>query len=93
MESCDLGSSWKELDTGSEASISGAAEYDGMLILAANSGTVLTKDDSDQFHVYHHSSGVDFAAVISLGDGNFLLVGEEGVHRFPESAKGDSSHE
>ena len=31
MESCDFGSSWKELDTGSESSISGAAEYDGIL--------------------------------------------------------------
>ena len=93
MESCDFGTSWKELDTGSEASISGAAEHDGMLVLAANSGTVITRDDSDQFHVYHHSSGVDFAAVISLGDGNFLLVGEEGVHRFPESTKDASSND
>lgn len=91
MESCDFGTSWKELETGSEASISGAAVYDGMVILAANSGTVLTRNDNNQFHVHHHSSGVDFAAAISLGDGNFLLVGEEGVHPFPEAAKDDSS--
>ena len=84
MESCDFGSSWRELDTGSESSISGAAEYDGLILLAANSGTVLTRDDSDGFSVYHHSSGVDFAAAISLGNGNFLLVGEDGVHSYPE---------
>ena len=84
MESCDFGSSWKELDTGSESSISGAAEYDGIILLAANSGTVLTRDDSDEFSVHNHSSGVDFAATISLGDGSFLLVGEDGVHSYPE---------
>jgi len=84
MESCDFGSSWKELDTGSESSISGAAEYDGIILLAANSGTVLTRDDSDEFSVHNHSSGVDFAAAISLGDGSFLLVGEDGVHSYPE---------
>lgn len=86
MESCDSGTSWTELDTGSESSISGAAVHDGMVLLAANSGVVLIRDDGGQFSTYHHSSGVDFAAVISMGDGNFLLVGEEGVHKFPESA-------
>ncbi|MDH3901705.1 MAG: YCF48-related protein [Xanthomonadales bacterium] len=84
MESCDFGTSWRELDTGSESSISGAAEYDGLVLLAANSGTVLTRDDSDDFSVYYHSSGVDFAAALSLGNGNFLLVGEDGVHSYPE---------
>lgn len=85
MESCDFGSSWTELETGSESSISGAAEHDGLVLLAANSGTVLIRDDRGHFSVHHHSSGVDFAAVISLGDGNFLLVGEDGVHKFPET--------
>jgi photosystem II stability/assembly factor-like uncharacterized protein len=93
MESCDFGTSWKELETGSEASISGAAKHDSMVIMAANSGTILTRDDSDRFQVYYHSSGVDFSAAISLGDGNFLLVGEEGVHRFPEPSEEDSSDE
>jgi photosystem II stability/assembly factor-like uncharacterized protein len=84
LESCDLGSSWTEIDTGSESSISGAAEYDDLVLLGANGGIVLIRDDSSGFRVYHHSSGVDFAAVLSLGDGNFLLVGEDGVHRYPE---------
>ena len=85
MESCDFGSSWTELETGSESSISGAAEYGGLVVLAANSGTVLIRDDGGHFSVHHHSSGVDFAAVISLGDGNFLLAGEDGVHKYPET--------
>ena len=85
MESCDFGSSWTELDTGSISSISGAAEHNGLVLFAANGGTVLIRDDDGHFTVHHHSSGVDFAAVISLGDGNFLLVGEDGVHKFPET--------
>ena len=84
MESCDFGSSWTELEIDSESSISGAAEFDGLILLAANSGTVLTRDDGGGFSVYHHSSGVDFSAAISLGNGSFLLTGEDGVHRYPE---------
>lgn len=93
MESCDFGSSWTELDTGSESSISGAAEYDGLILLAANSGTVLIRDDKDRFRIDHHSSGVDFAAVISMGDGNFLLVGEDGAHPYPEDVDGGNEDE
>ena len=91
MESCDFGSSWTELDSGTESSISGSAEQDGVVLLAANSGTVVIREAGGQFRVYHHSSGVDFAAAISLGDGSFLLVGEDGVHKYPESGSpGDS---
>lgn len=93
MESCDFGTSWTELDTGSENSISGAAEYDGIVLLAANSGTVLSREDKGPFQIYHHSSGVDFAAIISLGDGNFLLVGEDGPHAYPENAETGDGHE
>lgn len=90
MESCDFGSSWAELDTGSESSVSGAAEHDAVVVLAANSGTLLVRDDGGMFTTYHHSSGGDFSAVLSMGDGNFLLVGEDGVNRYPEAIdKGD----
>lgn len=91
IESCDFGSSWTEIETGSESSISGAAEYEDLVLLGANSGILLIRDDASGFRVYHHSSGVDFASVISLGDGDFLLVGEEGVHRYPEiTGQGDA---
>ena len=60
-----------------------------LVLLAANSGIVLLRNDSSGFRVYRHSSGVDFASAISLADGSFLLTGEEGVHAYPEAdAKG-----
>lgn len=87
LESCDFGSSWEEVVTGSESSVSGAARFEELVVLGANSGTLLIRDDSSDFRVYQHSSGVDFSAVFSLGDGNFLLTGEEGIHRFPEAVE------
>jgi len=90
IESCDFGESWTELETNAEASISGAVEHEGMVLLAANSGTILIRDDGRGFTTYHHSSGVDFSAVLSLDGGDFLLVGESGVHKYPETdQKGD----
>lgn len=91
MESCDFGANWMELETGSISSIPGAAEQDGVVLLAANSGIVMTREDSGPFKIHHHSSGVDFAAAIPVGGGNFLLVGEEGIHRFPEASGGGES--
>lgn len=93
LETCDLGSSWTEIPTGSESSISGAAEFEGLVVLGANGGIILIRDDSSSFRVYHHSSGVDFSSVISLGDGNFLLAGEDGVHRYPEAVKEEDADE
>ena len=93
LESCDAGLSWVEVATGSESSISGAAEFEELVVLGANGGIVLIRDDSSGFRIYHHSSGVDFSAVISLGDGNFLLAGEDGVHRYPEAVKEEDADE
>jgi len=85
LESCDFGSSWTELQTGSKSSVSGAAQYNGRVLLAANSGIILIRDAGGIFTVYQHSSGGDFAAALSLGDGSFLLVGEDGVQKYPET--------
>jgi len=89
MESCDFGTTWQELETGTLASLSGAADRDGLIIMVGNSGTVLTRVNGSVTE-YAHSSGVDFAAVVPLDDGRFLLVGEKGVHWYPESVKDDS---
>jgi photosystem II stability/assembly factor-like uncharacterized protein len=89
VETCDFGTNWTEIKTGTEASISGAAQFEGFTLLAANSGTILTRDDGGPFRVYHHSSGVDFAAAIALGGTSFLLVGEDGVHHYPEVKDND----
>jgi photosystem II stability/assembly factor-like uncharacterized protein len=93
MESCDFGTSWTELDTQSESSVSGAAKHEGLIVLAANNGTLLIRDDSGQFKSYHHSSGVDFSAALSRGDGSFLLVGEDGVHQYPEMISGGNGND
>lgn len=87
LESCDFGSNWVEIDTGSLASVSGAVATDGLVLLASNSGTVLIREHDGVFMTHQHSSGVDFAAVISLDDNKFLLVGEDGVHKYPETVE------
>jgi len=93
MESCDFGTTWTELDTQSESSVSGAAKHEGLIVLAANNGTLLIRDDSGRFNSYHHSSGVDFSAAVSRGDGSFLLVGEDGVHQYPEMVNGGNGND
>jgi photosystem II stability/assembly factor-like uncharacterized protein len=90
MESCDFGSSWEEIETDTSSSLSDAAEEDGLLVLAGNSGSILTRDDGAVTE-HIHSSGVDFAAVLALGGGRFLLVGEDGAHRWPEADPGETS--
>mgnify|MGYP001820478279 CR=1 FL=1 len=85
QQSCDFGESWTEVETGTEASIGGGASWDGLVVLAANSGVVLTRDDGNRWNAVKHSSGVDFAAAVSLDDGRFLLVGEDGIFEYPES--------
>lgn len=84
MESCDFGMSWQELDTGTLSSLSGGAERDGVVVLVGNSGIVLIREDR-KITQYQHSSGVDFSAVIPMEDDSFLLVGEEGIHPYPET--------
>jgi photosystem II stability/assembly factor-like uncharacterized protein len=64
-----------------------------MVILAANSGVLLTQDDGDRWTAVKHSSGVDFAAVIALDDGRFLLVGEDGFFEYPETPAEESGDE
>jgi photosystem II stability/assembly factor-like uncharacterized protein len=88
MQSCDRGDTWVELTTNTESSLSGAAEQKGMMVIAGNSGTVLTWAGGG-FSEHKHSSGVDFAAALPLSGGRFLLVGEEGAHIFPEADKND----
>ena len=89
LETCDFGENWNELATHSKSSLSGAVYQNGMLVFAGNSGVVLTRDTDGEFTIHHHHSGVDFASVIALDDGKFLLVGEDGVHLFPEEVGAD----
>lgn len=87
MESCDFGMAWRMLESHSQSSLSGSAFRDGLLVMVGNSGTILVREDG-RMTQHNHSSGVDFAAAIALDDGRFLLVGEDGVHYFPEADAG-----
>jgi photosystem II stability/assembly factor-like uncharacterized protein len=88
LKSCDFGSTWQELESGSLASLSHAAIHDSGVIFVGNSGAILLLDGFGGFETLTHSSGVDFSAVLAVGEGRFLLVGEEGVHHFPEQESG-----
>jgi photosystem II stability/assembly factor-like uncharacterized protein len=86
LESCDFGTTWAELEVDTESSISDGARIGGRTVLAANSGTMLSREGRGPFRVDTHSSGVDFAGIVALPDGSFRLVGEDGVFSYPESA-------
>ena len=58
-------------------------------MLVGNTGIVLIREDGD-ISQYQHSSGVDFSAAIPMEDNSYLLVGEEGVHQFPETVAQES---
>jgi photosystem II stability/assembly factor-like uncharacterized protein len=88
MRSCDGGDNWEELDTGSEATLLGAAEQDGKVVLGGNGGVILDHNGDGGFSQQLHSSGVDFSAVLALGEGRFLLTGEEGIYSYPEEQSG-----
>ena len=85
QKSCDFGDSWEELDTGSQTTIADAVAYQGKVLMAGNSGILIESDGDSGFTEYRHSSGVDFAGIIHLGEGRFLMVGEDGVHFYPET--------
>lgn len=85
MRSCDEGDTWEELETGSEATLLGAATQDGETLFAGNSGAILIYSSPGRFVIREHSSGVDFASVLALGSGNYLLAGEDGLYFYPET--------
>lgn len=91
QKSCDFGESWEELETGSETTLADAVVYQGKVLMVGNSGVLLEWNGDGGFTEYQHSSGVDFAGVIHLGNGRFLLVGEEGVHFYPEKRTEEES--
>lgn len=88
QESCEDIMVWEEIETGTDATLSGSAWDGENLVLVGNSGAVLTRRPDGSFSGTFHSSGVDFAAAIADGPGRFILVGEDGVHRYPEAAAG-----
>lgn len=82
QQSCDEGQFWEEVATPVNYSLAGGAYHDGVTLLAGNSGQILIRRGNGQFESILHPSGVDFAAVVPLGEGEWLLVGDEGLHTF-----------
>jgi photosystem II stability/assembly factor-like uncharacterized protein len=89
QESCDFGERWSELASGTESSISGAVHVHNTTVMVGNSGLVLTREGQAPLRAEYHSSGVDFAAIAASGDGRFILVGEDGVHHYPEAGRSE----
>jgi photosystem II stability/assembly factor-like uncharacterized protein len=89
QESCDFGDTWQEPDSGTQLTIAGGTYWEDSVWLVGNSGLVMTRKGRGPFQVFQHSSGVDFANIVPAGDGTFLLVGEDGIHRFPEGEVSD----
>ena len=83
QESCDAGASWSQLDSPTEASLAGGAMQNGSVMLVGNSGQLLERRSDGQFVATLHPSGMDFAAVLPLREGEWLLVGEGGTYRYP----------
>jgi len=79
------------LQTGSEVTLLGAAEQDGKVLFAGNGGVILLYNGDGSFSQHIHSSGVDFAAALSLGADRFLLTGEEGTYFYPEETSGGTA--
>jgi len=90
IRTCDSGVTWEQLDSGTQATLLGAAEQDRKVLLAGNGGALVEYDEVGGGFISHeHPSGVDFAAVLGLGKGRFLLAGEDGVYFYPvQDAKG-----
>jgi len=90
QESCDQGQSWEELETGTEASLGGGVRVGDLTVLVGNSGAILERSGRGAFKVFTHPSGVDLSAVIGMDDGRLLMVGEDGVHHFPETGEAEA---
>jgi photosystem II stability/assembly factor-like uncharacterized protein len=89
IRSCDAGISWEELNSGTEATLLGGVEQEGKVLLVGNSGSVLEYNEANGFTYHEHPSGVDFAAALGLGNGRYILAGEDGVYFYPvQSAEG-----
>ena len=90
MQSCDSGLSWAELATGTESSLMDGLAAGNRVLLVGNGGTILERSGAGPFRVRTHSSGVEFASILELGGGRFLLTGEEGFYSWPEERDGET---
>lgn len=86
LRSCDGGDSWEELLSGTENTLAGGTAHAGGVLMVGNSGVLVDYRVGGAISASYHSSGVDFSTALDLGEGQFLLVGEDGIHRYPETS-------
>ena len=77
----DAGESWQELDTGTVAMLTdGLRLDDGTIVIVGLAGAVLTSsDDGNTFELHPQANRRGISAVVDVGDGSLILVGEFGV--------------
>ena len=85
FESCDFAESWNPLSINAELTLAGGAASGSNLLLAGSGASIILRGANGQIEETRHSSGVDFAEALPVGDGSFILIGEEGIHHYPES--------
>ncbi len=91
LRSCDGGDSWEELDSGSEDTLAGGTSHANGVLMVGNSGVIVEYRNGGGISLHNHSSGVDFSTAITQENGGFLLVGEDGIHRYPETSTGEQA--
>lgn len=88
LRTCDEGDSWDELQSGTENTLAGGTAYSEGVLMVGNSGVILDYRNGGEIAASYHSSGVDFSTALELGNKRFLLVGEDGIHSWPEDTAG-----
>ena len=80
----DKGKSWNSVDTGSDYSFSSGALYGkNSLVLVGTGGKVAISDDGGETFVLHTiPSRSSLSSVLVLPDGQFVMVGQGGIHHF-----------
>ncbi|HNR92668.1 MAG TPA: hypothetical protein PKO41_09605, partial [Dokdonella sp.] len=85
FESDDLGTNWREVDTGTELSLMGGAPLDGggAVVVGAN-GTILRRSSVDApLALSTHTAAGVIASVLPTAGGSLVIAGENGLDRFP----------
>lgn len=84
----DGGLTWQALDPTVDYSLSNGAVYDSNhIVLVGTGGSIaVSKDKGNSFKRHTLASRSSLSSVVALGNGQFLLVGQGGVHRFDINA-------
>lgn len=85
FRSADLGASWQQVQTGVTSGLNTAARMqNGRYVIAGNAGVLLTADDSSlNLITQTRQDRQTISALLPLGGGALLTVGEGGLKKLP----------